>query len=155
MPAIQLQVKAAHYDKLLLLRNMKAKHPRSAECAHHKPESETQHLQAPVSIDFTEGTLDEEEYAAKKAYDEQYVDLSRRLDSGSAEGKVCRGNVRGQQVAHADEIRQRCKMLSHELVDESVELVKVHEDCSIELVMKYGDIYALTVQCIKEVQEAM
>ena len=31
--------------------------------------------------DFTEGILDEEEYAiAKKAYDEQYVDLSRRLD---------------------------------------------------------------------------
>ena len=38
------------------------------------------------------------------------------------------------------------------LVDESVELVKVHEDGSIELVMKYGDIYALTVQSIKEVQ---
>ena len=46
-------------------------------------------------------------------------------------------------------------MLSHDLVDESVELVKVHEDGSIELVMKYGDIYALTVQSIKEVQEAM
>ena len=46
-------------------------------------------------------------------------------------------------------------MLSQELVDESVELVKVHEDSSIELVMKYGDIYALTVQSIKEVQEAM
>ena len=46
-------------------------------------------------------------------------------------------------------------MLSQELVDESVELVKVHEDGSIELVMKYGDIYALTVQSIKEVQEAM
>ena len=45
--------------------------------------------------------------------------------------------------------------LSQELVDESVELVKVHEDGSIELVMKYGDIYALTVQSIKEVQEAM
>lgn len=46
-------------------------------------------------------------------------------------------------------------MLSQELVDESIELVKVYEDGSIELVMKYGDIYALTVQSIKEVQEAM
>ena len=45
--------------------------------------------------------------------------------------------------------------LSQDLVDESVELVKVHDDGSIELVMKYGDIYALTVQSIKEVQEAM
>ena len=41
--------------------------------------------------------------------------------------------------------------LSQELIDESVELVKVHEDGSIELVMKYGDIYALTVQSIKAV----
>ena len=31
--------------------------------------------------DFTEGILDEEEYVfAKKAYDEQYANLSRRLD---------------------------------------------------------------------------
>ncbi len=52
-------------------------------------------------------------------------------------------------------VRGAATMLSQELVDESVELVKVHEDGSIELVMKYGDIYALTVQSIKEVQEAM
>ena len=58
-------------------------------------------------------------------------------------------------MAHADEICQRRSKLSQELIDESVELVKVHKDGSIELVMKYGDIYALTVQSIKEVQEAM
>ena len=45
--------------------------------------------------------------------------------------------------------------LSQELVDESVEKVKIHEDGAVELVMKYGDIYALTIQSIKEVQEAM
>lgn len=45
--------------------------------------------------------------------------------------------------------------LSQELVDESVELVRIHEDGAVELVMKYGDIYALTIQSIKEVQEAM
>ena len=47
------------------------------------------------------------------------------------------------------------EQLSQDLVDESVELVKVHDDGSVELVMKYGDIYALTLQSIKEVQEAM
>ena len=31
----------------------------------------------------------------------------------------------------------------------------IRDSGSIELVMKYGDIYALTVQSIKEVQEAM
>ena len=41
------------------------------------------------------------------------------------------------------------------MVDESVELVKVHEGGAVELVMKYGDIYELTIQSIKEVQEAM
>ena len=44
--------------------------------------------------------------------------------------------------------------LSQELVDESVEMVKILEDGAVELVMKYGDIYALTIQSIKEVQEA-
>ena len=47
------------------------------------------------------------------------------------------------------------EQLSQDLVDESVEMVKVHDDGSVELVMKYGDIYALTLQSIKEVQEAM
>ena len=107
--------------------------------------------------DFTEGVLDEEEYAfAKKAYDEQYADLSRRLDE-----------VVQRKVKFAEAMSEDNKWLtlmksvsgaekpSQELVDESVELVKVHEDGSIELVMKYGDIYALTVQSIKEVQEAM
>ena len=45
--------------------------------------------------------------------------------------------------------------LSQDLVDEAIELVRVHEGGSIELVMKYGDIYTLTLQSIKEVQEAM
>ena len=35
------------------------------------------------------------------------------------------------------------------------ELVKVHEGGAVELIMKYGDIYELTIQSIKEVQEAM
>ena len=51
---------------------------------------------------------------------------------------------------YLDEIRQHGNA-----VDESVELVKVHEGGAVELVMKYGDIYELTIQSIKEVQEAM
>ena len=47
------------------------------------------------------------------------------------------------------------KRLTQDLGDESVELVKVHESGAVELVMKYGDIYELTIQSIKEVQEAM
>jgi len=36
-----------------------------------------------------------------------------------------------------------------------VELVKVYEDGAIELVLNYGDIYALTLESIRDVQEAM
>ena len=107
--------------------------------------------------DFTEGILDEEEYAfAKKAYDEQYVDLSRRLDE-AVQRKVKFAEAMSEDNKWLTLMKSvsGATMLSHELVDESVELVKVHEDGSIELVMKYGDIYALTVQSIKEVQEAM
>ena len=107
--------------------------------------------------DFTEGILDEEEYAfAKKAYDEQYADLSRRLDE-AVQRKVKFAEAMSEDNKWLTLMKSvsGAEKLSQELVDESVELVKVHEGGSIELVMKYGDIYALTVQSIKEVQEAM
>ena len=107
--------------------------------------------------DFTEGVLDEEEYAfAKKAYDEQYADLSRRLDE-AVQRKVKFAEAMSEDNKWLTLMKSvsGAEKLSQELVDESVELVKVHEDGSIELVMKYGDIYALTIQSIKEVQEAM
>ena len=107
--------------------------------------------------DFTEGILDEEEYAfAKKAYDEQYADLSRRLDEAvQRKLKFAEAMSEDNKWLTLMKSVSGAEKLSQELVDESVELVKVHEDGSIELVMKYGDIYALTVQSIKEVQEAM
>ena len=87
---------------------------------------------------------------------EQYVDLSRRLDE-AVQRKVKFAEAMSEDNKWLTLMKSvsGATMLSHELVDESVELVKVHEDGSIELVMKYGDIYALTVQSIKEVQEAM
>lgn len=45
--------------------------------------------------------------------------------------------------------------LTQELVDETIELIKVHEGGDIELTMKYKDIYELTVQSIKDVREVM
>ena len=99
----------------------------------------------------------EEEYVfAKKAYDEQYANLSRRLDE-AVQRKVKFAEAMSEDNKWLTLMKSvsGATMLSQEIVDESVELVKVHEDGSIELVMKYGDIYALTVQSIKEVQEAM
>ena len=107
--------------------------------------------------DFADGILDEEEYAfAKKSYDEQYADLTRRLDEA-----IQRRNNFNEAMSEDNKWITLTKsvstatQLTQELVDESIELVKVHEGGDIELTMKYGDIYALTLQSIKEVQEAM
>ena len=164
LAAIQLQVKAAlNYDKLLAkLRNSEGERSirdqqNALITSLNLKLSGISKKRTRLYEDFTEGVLDEEEYAfAKKAYDEQYVDLSRRLDE-AVQRKVKFAEAMSEDNKWLTLMKSvsGTTMLSQELVDESVELVKVHEDGSIELVMKYGDIYALTVQSIKEVQEAM
>ena len=164
LAAIQLQVKAAlNYDKLLAkLRNSEGERSirdqqNALITSLNLKLSGVSKKRTRLYEDFTEGILDEEEYAfAKKAYDEQYADLSRRLDE-AVQRKVKFAEAMSEDNKWLTLMKSvsGATKLSQDLVDESVELVKVHEDGSIELVMKYGDIYALTVQSIKEVQEAM
>ena len=164
LTAIQLQVKAAlNYDKLLAkLRNSEGERSirdqqNALITSLNLKLSGISKKRTRLYEDFTEGILDEEEYVfAKKAYDEQYANLSRRLDE-AVQRKVKFAEAMSEDNKWLTLMKSvsGATMLSQELVDESVELVKVHEDGSIELVMKYGDIYALTVQSIKEVQEAM
>ena len=107
--------------------------------------------------DYAEGLLDETEYSfAKKSYDEQYADLSRRLDEAvQRRSKFDEAmSVDNKWITLMKSV-STATQLSQDLVDESVELVKVHEGGAVELIMKYGDIYELTIQSIKEVQEAM
>ena len=88
LAASQLQVKAAlNYDKLLAkLRNSEGERSirdqqNALLTSLNLKLSGISKKRTRLYEDFTEGVLDEEEYAfAKKAYDEQYVDLSRRLD---------------------------------------------------------------------------
>ena len=164
LAAIQLQVKAAlDYDKLLdkLRGSSGEKSIRDQQNAlitslNLKLNSLAK-KRTRLYEDFADGILDEEEYTfAKKCYDEQYADLSRRLD------EAVQRRTRFNEAMSADnkwiklmKSVSTATQLSQELVDEAIELVRVHEGGSIELVMKYGDIYALTLQSIKEVQEAM
>ena len=164
LAAIQLQVKAAlDYDRLLdqlrgspgeqSIRNQQNAAIASLELKLNGLAKKRTRLYT----DFTDGVLNEEEYAfAKKNYDGQYADLSRRLEEA-----VQRRN-RFQEAMSADnkwitlmKSVSTAKELSQELADEAVELVRVHQDGAIELTMKYGDIYALTLASIREVQEAM
>ena len=164
LAAIQLQVKAAlDYDKLL----GKLRGSEGEKSIRDKLNATISSLNLKLGgvskkrtrlyEDFAEGLLDEEEYTfAKKSYDEQYADLSRRLDEAvqrrSKFSEVM--SVDNKWITLMKSV-STAEQLSQDLVDESVELVKVHDDGSVELVMKYGDIYALTLQSIKEVQEAM
>ena len=164
LAAIQLQVKAAlDYDKLL----DKLRGSEGEKSIRDKQNGLITSLNLKLSgvskkrtrlyEDFAEGLLDEEEYTfAKKSYDEQFADLSRRLDEAvQRRSKFNEAmSVDNKWITLMKSVSTATK-LSQDLVDESVELVKVHEGGAVELVMKYGDIYALTVQSIKEVQEAM
>ena len=164
LAAIQLQVKAAlDYDKLL----DKLRGSEGEKNIHDKQNALITSLNLKLSgvskkrtrlyEDFAEGILDEEEYTfAKKSYDEQFADLSRRLDEAvQRRSKFNEAmSVDNKWITLMKSV-STATQLSQELVDESVEKVKIHEDGAVELVMKYGDIYALTIQSIKEVQEAM
>ena len=164
LAAIQLQVMAAlDYDKLLdKLRgsegekNIRDKQNALITSLNLKL-SGVSKKRTRVYEDFAEGILDEEEYTfAKKSYDEQFADLSRRLDEAvQRRSKFNEAmSVDNKWITLMKSVSTTTQ-LSQELVDESVEKVKIHEDGAVELVMKYGDIYALTIQSIKEVQEAM
>lgn len=164
LAAIQLQVKAAlDYDKLLdKLRgsegekNIRDKQNALITSLNLKL-SGVSKKRTRLYEDFAEGILDEEEYTfAKKSYDEQFADLSRRLDEAvQRRSKFNEAmSVDNKWITLMKSV-STATQLSQELVDESIELVKIHEDGAVELVMKYGDIYALTIQSIKEVQEAM
>lgn len=164
LAAIQLQVKAAlDYDKLLdKLRgsegekNIRDKQNALITSLNLKL-SGVSKKRTRLYEDFAEGILDEEEYTfAKKSYDEQFADLSRRLDEAvQRRSKFNEAmSVDNKWITLMKSV-STATQLSQELVDESVELVKIHEDGAVELLMKYGDIYALTIQSIKEVQEAM
>lgn len=164
LAAIQLQVKAAlDYDKLL----DKLRGSEGEKNIRDKQNALITSLNLKLSCvskkrtrlyeDFAEGILDEEEYTfAKKSYDEQFADLSRRLDEAvQRRSKFNEAmSVDNKWITLMKSV-STATQLSQELVDESVEMVKIHEDGAVELVMKYGDIYALTIQSIKEVQEAM
>ena len=164
LASIQLQVKAAlDYDKLLdKLRGSEGeKNIRDQQNALitslNLRISGVSKKRTRLYEDYVEGVLDEEEYAfAKKSYDEQFAELSRRLDEAvQRRSKFNEAmSVDNKWITLMKSVSTAAK-LSQELVDESIELVKVHEDGVVELVMKYSDLYALTIQSIKEVQEAM
>ena len=164
LEAIKLQVQTAlDYDKLLAELRGSSGEKSIRDEMNAKINSLTLKLggiskkRARLYEDFTDGILDSEEYSyAKKAFDDEYSDLSRQLDEA-----IQRRNSFSEAMSENNKWIKLMKSVStatrltQELVDESIELVKVHEGGDIELTMKYRDIYELTVQSVKEVQDVM
>lgn len=105
--------------------------------------------------DYVEGILDESEYAfAKKTYDDQYDVFNRQLD----ELVVRRSEY--QEALSSDnkwitlmKSIRNTKTLTQKLVDACIERVEVCDDKSINLMMKYHDIYELTVKYANEIKK--
>ena len=135
LAAIQLQVKAAlNYDKLLAkLRNSEGERSirdqqNALITSLNLKLSGISKKRTRLYEDFTEGILDEEEYAfAKKAYDEQYADLSRRLDE-AVQRKVKFAEAMSEDNKWLTLMKSvsGATMLSQELVDASVAVSYTH-----------------------------
>jgi len=164
LEAIRLQVKSAlDYERLLQKlrssageRSIRDKHNAAVASLNLKLNAVSK-KRARLYEDYADGLLDEEEYVfAKKEYEAQFADLSTRLE----EAILCRSRFHEAMSADNKWIKlmksvSTARQLSQQLVDEAVEQVRVHNGGEIELIMKYGDIYALTVRSVREVQEAM
>ena len=164
LEAIKLQVQTAlDYDKLLAKLRGSSGEKSIRDEMNAKINSLTLKLggiskkRARLYEDFTDGILNGEEYAyAKKAFDDEYSDLSRRLDEAfQRRNSFAEAMSENNKWIKLMKSVGNAERLTQELVDESIELVKVHKGGDIELTMKYKDIYELTVQSVKDVQEVM
>ena len=105
--------------------------------------------------DLSEGILSEEEYFfAKENYDKDYETLSRLFDNLVQERAEYREMVSPENkwIRLMKNI-QDVSGLSQALIDMVIERVLVYEGGAIEIVMKYQDIFELTRDYVREIQE--
>ena len=103
--------------------------------------------------DFADGILNEEEYQfAKSTYDEQWEMLNRQLDE-----LVQRRNSYAETLSSDNKwislIKglQETSILTKELADMAIDHIVIYEDGSIELFMKYHDVFVLTGEYLQEI----
>lgn len=105
--------------------------------------------------DLSEGILTKEEYSfAKENYEKDYETLSRRFDSLVQERAVYRemASPENKWIRMMKSIRDVSK-LSQALIDTAIERVLVYEGGTIEIVMKYQDIFEITRDYVWEMRE--
>lgn len=103
--------------------------------------------------DFADGILSEEEYQfAKSAYDEQWEALNRQLDELVQKRSSYTETLSSDNkwIALLKGL-QETETLTKELVDMAVERIVVYEDNTIELFMKYHDVFVLTSEHLRNI----
>ena len=162
LEAIRMQVKTAlDYEELLsMLRNTQAeKSVRNQLNARILSISQKlrglQKKRTRLYEDYTDGILNEQEYSfAKRTYDQEYETLNRQLDELTARRNEYQEAMSADNkwITLMKSVRN-CKKLTQDLVDTVIEKVLVYEDRSIEVVMKYDDVYKLTVQYADQIRK--
>lgn len=102
--------------------------------------------------DYVSGILDTTEYSyAKQAYDQEYEALNRQLDDLTARRNEYQEafSADNKWISLMKSVRNARK-LTKELCDTVVEKILIYEGGDIELIMKYQDVYELTLKCVSE-----
>lgn len=103
--------------------------------------------------DFADGILNEEEYQfAKSSYDEQWQTLNRQLDElvqkRSSYTETLSSDNKWITLMKG---LQESEKLTKELVDMAIERIVVYENNTIELFMKYHDVFVLTAEYLRNI----
>lgn len=103
---------------------------------------------------FVSGMLDEREYQyAKKKYDERIGRLNREVDEARKEKEqfetVFSKDNRWLKEIH---LADGCEELTDELISRLVDVVKVYEDCRVEVVLNYMDERQKLTEALEELE---
>lgn len=162
LEAIRLQVKTAlDYEKLLaMLRNTKAEKSIRNQLNNNISSvslrlNGVQKKRTRLYEDYISGLLDEEEYAfARKTYEAEYEMLDRQLNElmERRNSYVEAMSTDNKWITLMKSVRN-AKKLTQELVDTVVDRILVYEDRNIEVILKYQDIYELTVKYADQIKK--
>lgn len=103
---------------------------------------------------FVSGMLDESEYQyAKKEYDERMSGLNRELDEARKEKEQFEAVFsRDNKWLKGVHIAEDAAALTDEMIGRLVEVVKIYEDCRVEVVLNYTDDREKLAGLLKELE---
>lgn len=104
--------------------------------------------------DYVQGILNEKEYLyAKKKYEAEDGELTALYENACAMKRKCRETLSDDNKWIALMKRAgNADTLTQELVDMAIERINVYEGGNIEIIMRYQDVYELTLSYVGEIE---